>query len=60
MTDRLLYLDEVAAMLRRTPGALRYMVHAGTAPKSAKISGRRMWRESDVLAWLDAQFEEAA
>ncbi|WP_121846382.1 helix-turn-helix transcriptional regulator [Kocuria tytonicola] len=57
--DRLLFADEVANMLRRSPGALRYMVHAGTAPRSAKIAGRRMWRESDVNAWLDAQFAEA-
>lgn len=59
MTEKLLYVDEVAEMLRKTPNALRYMVHAGTAPRSAKIGGRRMFRESDVLAWIDAQFAAA-
>lgn len=57
MAEKLLYLEEVAQeYLRKTPAALRYMVHAGKAPRSAKIGGRRMFRESDVLAWIDAQF----
>lgn len=60
MTDRLLYVEEVAEMLRKSPASLRFMIHAGTAPKSAKLGGRRMFRESDVLAWIEAQFEETA
>jgi predicted DNA-binding transcriptional regulator AlpA len=60
MTDRLLYVEEVAEMLRKSPASVRFMIHAGTAPKSAKLGGRRMFRESDVLAWIDAQFEETA
>ena len=60
MTDRLLYVEEVAEMLRKSPASLRFMIHAGTAPKSAKLGGRRMFRESDVLAWIEAQFEEMA
>lgn len=56
MVDRLLYIEDVAEMIRRTPSAVRYMVHTGTAPRSAKIGGRRMFRESEVLAWIDAQF----
>lgn len=58
--DRLIYVEEVAEILRRTPSAVRFMVHAGTAPRSAKIGGRRMFRESDVYAWLDEQFEQQA
>ena len=60
MTDRLLYVEEVAEMLRKSPASLRFIIHAGTAPKSAKLGGRRMFRESDVLAWIEAQFEETA
>lgn len=56
MVDRLLNIDEVAELLRKTPAALRYQVHKGTAPRSAKILGRRMFRESDVVAFIDAQF----
>ena len=58
LTDRLLYVEEVAAMLRKSPASLRYMIHTGAAPKSAKIGGRRMFRESDVNTWLDEQFSK--
>lgn len=57
MTEKLLTLEETAEILRRTPSALRYQIHKGTAPRSAKIAGRRMFRESDVLAWIDAAFD---
>ena len=57
--DRLLYVEEVATMLRKTPAAFRYQIHKGTdVPPSAKIAGRRMFRESDVRAWIDRQFEK--
>ena len=47
-------------MLRKSPSAMRYMIHAGDAPPSAKIGGRRMFRESAVLAWIEDQFKEAS
>ncbi|WP_306875215.1 helix-turn-helix transcriptional regulator [Arthrobacter bambusae] len=55
----LLTLNEVADLLRKSPAQIRWMVHNGTAPRSAKIGGRRMWRETDVLAWVNVQFEES-
>ena len=60
MTPTLLTKKEVAPMLRKSVAALNWMIQQGTAPKSALIGGRRYWRESDVLAWIDAQFEEAS
>lgn len=57
-TDRLLFVEEVAEILRKSPASLRFMIHAGTAPRSAKLAGRRMFRESDVLAWIEEQFEK--
>ncbi|PWD94485.1 helix-turn-helix domain-containing protein [Kocuria rosea] len=57
MADKLLTVEEVAEMLRKTPSALRYQIHKGTAPRSAKIGGRRMFRESDVIAYIDAAFD---
>lgn len=57
MADKLLTVEEVAEMLRKTPAALRYQIHKGTAPRSARILGRRMFRESDVNAFIDAQFD---
>ena len=55
---KLLYVDEVATMLRRSPAALRWMINQGTAPKSVIIAGRRVWRESDVESFIAAAFEE--
>lgn len=54
----LLTLQEVAEMLRKSESQLRWMVHTGSAPPSAKIGGRRMFREKDVIEWIDAQFED--
>lgn len=59
-TDRLLFIEEVAEILRKSPSSLRFMIHEGTAPASAKIGGRRMFRESDVSAWIEEQFEGSA
>lgn len=59
MADKLLFLEEVAERLRRSPGQLQWMVSQGTAPKSAKIAGRRCWRESDVEAFIEAAFAES-
>lgn len=50
-------LSETAEVLRKTDAQLRWMLHAGTAPKSAIIGGRRMFRAEDVLAFVDAAFE---
>ncbi|KQQ00588.1 MULTISPECIES: helix-turn-helix transcriptional regulator [unclassified Rathayibacter] len=56
----LLTLAETAARLRKSEKQLRWMLHRGTAPKSALIGGRRMFRESDVEAFIDAAFAEAS
>lgn len=56
---KLLTVREAAEMLRRSEAQLRWLIHTGNAPRSARIGGRRMFREADVLAWIDAAFEEA-
>lgn len=53
----LLTLPEVAEMLRRTPAQVRWMLHQGTAPKSALIAGRRMFREQDVIDFITEAFD---
>ena len=58
--NKLLTVEEVAVLLRRSPAAVRYMRHAGTGPRSAKVAGRVMWRETDVLAYIDEAFEGSA
>lgn len=55
---KLLTMLETAEVLRKTERQLRWMLASNSAPPSAKIGGRRMFREADVLAWLDAQFEQ--
>ncbi|TFD80566.1 DNA-binding protein [Cryobacterium psychrophilum] len=57
---KLLMLEEVAEMLRKSPAQLRWMIHNSTAPKSAKIGGRRMFRDTDVEAYIAAAFEAEA
>lgn len=56
----LLTLNETAARIRRTPAALRYMIHKGTAPRSGLLAGRRFFKEEDVQEWIDAAFEKAS
>lgn len=53
-------LEEAAMFLRKSPAQMRWMRHAGTGPKSAKVGGRVMFRKSDVMTWVDAQFEAEA
>lgn len=50
--------NDLAERLGRTTRAIEWMVYAGTGPRSAKIGGRRMWREADVEQWIDEQFEK--
>lgn len=56
----LLTLEEVAEMLRKSPSQMRWLRHNGTGPKSARLGGRVMYRESDVLAWIETAFNAGA
>lgn len=60
MADKLLFIKDVADRLGRSPAQVAWMVHKGTAPRSAMIAGRRMFRESDVEAFIEAAFAEAS
>lgn len=61
MADKLLTVSEVAEMTRLSAATLRYFRHEGTkGPKSAKLGRRVVYRESDVLAWIEAAFAEEA
>lgn len=57
--DQILFVEEVAERLRRSPAQIRWMIQQGTAPKHAKIAGRICFRESDVNAYIEAAFGEA-
>lgn len=55
----LLTVAETAELLRRTPSQLRWMKHVGSAPKSALIGGRLMFRRVDVEQFIADAFEVA-
>ncbi len=57
--SKLLTLSEAAERLRRNDSQLRWMIHQGTAPRSALIGGRRMFREADVDAFIEEAFDDA-
>jgi excisionase family DNA binding protein len=59
LTITLLTLTETAQRLRKSDSQLRWMIHNGSAPKSALIGGRRMFRESDIEAFIAEAFDTA-
>ena len=60
MAERLLTIEETSGITRQSVATLRYWRHRGTGPPSARIGRRVMYRESDVLAWLDKAFKDEA
>lgn len=59
MTDKLLFIPEVASRLRRSPDQIRWMINQGSAPRHAKIAGRIVFKESDVEAFIEDAFDAA-
>jgi excisionase family DNA binding protein len=55
-----LTVAQVARRLGISEATLFRMLSRGDAPPSYRIGGRRYWRESDVLAWLETRCREAA
>lgn len=56
--DSLLYVKDLAEWLDRSESAVHWLVHSGRAPRSAKLAGRRVFRESDVRAWIEEAFAD--
>jgi predicted DNA-binding transcriptional regulator AlpA len=54
--DELLTPAEVAARLRRPVATVRYWRATRTGPKSARVGGRILFRQSDVESWIEEQF----
>jgi predicted DNA-binding transcriptional regulator AlpA len=54
---KLLTLPEAAKLTRKSEAQMRWIRHNGTGPRSARISGRVMYREQDVIDWINAAFE---
>jgi len=53
---KLLKLPEVSAMTGLPESTLRFMRTTGYGPRSARVGRRVMYREDDVLTWIDEQF----
>lgn len=53
---KLLRIGEVAKMTGIPVATLRYWRHRGTGPNSAKLGRAIVYREEDVIAWVDEQF----
>ncbi len=55
--DRLLTIKQLEETGLGPEATLRFWRHTGYGPPSAKIGRRVMYRESDVEAWIKAQFD---
>lgn len=56
---QLMTIEEAAELLRTPVSTLRYWRHMNKGPKAARIGGRIMYRQPDVEAWLEDQFNNA-
>ena len=56
MHNKLLTTTEVAEMTRLPEATIRWFRHAGKGPRSARLGRRVVYRESDVLAWIEDAF----
>jgi hypothetical protein len=58
---KLLTVVEAAPLVRKTEGAIRWWLRQKDCPiKTAKVGGRVFVRETDVEAYIQAQFEAAS
>ena len=60
--DKLLRLSDVSAQIGVPEATLRFWRHQGRGPTSANLGGPRgrvVFRQSDVDAWIAAQFGDA-
>ncbi|RJN32913.1 helix-turn-helix transcriptional regulator [Nesterenkonia natronophila] len=55
--DQLRTIEETAEYLRTTPSTMRYWQQIGKGPKSFKLGVRRLWKQSDLDAWINEQYE---
>lgn len=58
MARELLTVEEVADLLRRPVGTLRYWRHAGLGPPSVKIGRRVLYDAAELDAWIEQHFSE--
>ena len=57
MMSKILRLHEVSEQTGIPEATLRFWRHSGYGPPSAKLGRRVVYREADITAWIDAQFD---
>ncbi|GAA3811005.1 helix-turn-helix domain-containing protein [Nocardioides panacisoli] len=57
--DPLRTIDQAAEQLCTPEATLRFWRHKGIGPRSAKLGRRIVYRQSDLDAFVEAQFEAA-
>ncbi|MEX1263550.1 MAG: helix-turn-helix domain-containing protein [Actinomycetota bacterium] len=55
MDDQLLDRQEAAALLRVPPKTLANWAYAGRGPEYFRVGRRTVYRESEIVAWLEEQ-----
>jgi predicted DNA-binding transcriptional regulator AlpA len=55
--EKLLRLPEVAELTGLPVNTLRFWRHQGTGPRSIKLGRRVVYRECDVVDWIEDQFD---
>lgn len=54
-----LSIRQVARRLGISSATVHRLMNRGEGPPSYRIGRRRLWRETDLIAWLEAQREDA-
>ena len=58
--EPLMTTDDVCRFLRMAPGTLYALRSAGSAPRAYRVGKFLLFRQSDVIAWLEAHADSAA
>ncbi len=55
-TDRLLTVSEIAERTHLSVDTIRWYRHTGAGPRTFRLGRRVFAKESDVNAWIEAQY----
>lgn len=56
--EKLLNIQQVAAKINLTQGWIYSMIRAGKFPQGEKIGSARLWKATEVKAWVKAREEK--
>lgn len=56
----LLYVEDVAALARKSVATIRWLRAMGRGPRSGKLGNRVVFLRSDVDAWIASAFQDGA